>query len=91
MSDHFKTPTRTFYQEVYEQKLTQKGLLITLLEESREEYLQVSLQADSALTRCHEKKSLRNLEEQEDREKGMLSNLLNSDTLKGCSVKVITY
>jgi hypothetical protein len=34
----------------------------------------VSLDADSALTHCHEKKSLRNPEEQEDHKKGTLSN-----------------
>jgi hypothetical protein len=33
------------------------GLRIVLLEESCEEYLQASLQADSALTRCHEKRA----------------------------------
>jgi hypothetical protein len=54
--------------------LYQKRLLIALLEESRKEYLQVSLQVDSALTCHHEKKSLRNPEEQEDRKKGTLSN-----------------
>ncbi len=43
-----------FYKEVYEQKWYWKGLLIGLLEESHKEYLQVSLQADSALTRHHE-------------------------------------
>ncbi len=53
---HIKTPTWNFYKGVYKQKWYQKGLLIALLEESHEEYLQVSLQADSALTRCHEKK-----------------------------------
>jgi hypothetical protein len=42
------------YKEVYEQKWYRKGLLIALLEESREEYLLVSLQADFALTRYHE-------------------------------------
>ncbi len=55
-SRHFVTPMRTFYQEVYKQKWYQKGLLITILEESCKEYLQASLQADSALTRCHEQK-----------------------------------
>ncbi len=53
LSHHFKTPTWNFYQEVYEQKWYRKGLLIALLEESHEEYLQVSLQADSALTHFH--------------------------------------
>jgi hypothetical protein len=43
-----------FYKGVYKQKLYWKGLLIALLEESHEEYLQASLQADSALTRRHE-------------------------------------
>ncbi len=54
-SRHFKTPKWNVYQEVYKQKWYWKGLLITLLEESPKEYLQVSLQADSALTRRHEK------------------------------------
>jgi hypothetical protein len=49
-SHHVKTPTY-FYKEVYKQKWYQKELLIALLEESRKEYLQVSLQADSALMR----------------------------------------
>jgi hypothetical protein len=35
----------------------QKGLLLALLEESREEYLQVSLQADFTLTHPHEQKA----------------------------------
>ncbi len=43
-----------FYKEFYKQKWYQNGLLIALLEESRKEYLQVSLQADSALTLRHE-------------------------------------
>jgi hypothetical protein len=42
-----------FYEEVYEQKWYQKGLHI-VLEEFREEYLQVSLQGYSALTWHHE-------------------------------------
>jgi hypothetical protein len=45
------------YKEIYEQKWYRKGLLFALLEESREEYLQASLQADSALTRHHEKRA----------------------------------
>ncbi len=45
-----------FDEEVYKQKWCQKGLLVALLEESQEEYLQVSLQADSALMRHHEQK-----------------------------------
>ncbi len=55
-SCHFETPTWFFYVEIYKQKWCWKGLLIALLEESREEYLQASLKADSALTCCHEKK-----------------------------------
>jgi hypothetical protein len=55
-SFHIKTPTCILYKELYEQKLYQKGLLIVLLEESHKEYLQVSLQAYSALTHCHEQK-----------------------------------
>ncbi len=54
MPCHIKTPTWNFYQEVYKQKWYQNGLLIALLEESRKEYIQVSLQADSILRRCHE-------------------------------------
>ncbi len=54
-SRHIKTPTWNSYKGVDKQKWYQKGLLIALLEESREEYLQVFLQADSALMRCHEK------------------------------------
>ncbi len=53
-SHHFETPTWNVYQEVNKQKWYQKGLLIALLEELRKEYLQVSLQADSALMRRHE-------------------------------------
>ncbi len=53
-SRHFETPTWNFGQEVYEKKWYQKGLLIALLEESCEEYLQASLQADSALKHRHE-------------------------------------
>ncbi len=55
-SCHIETPTWNSYKEVYEWKWYQKGLLIALLEESHEEYLQVSLQAYSALARCHEQK-----------------------------------
>jgi hypothetical protein len=51
-----------------------KGLLIAFLEESRKEYLQVSLQADSDLTRCHEKKPSGTLKNKDDHEKGMLCN-----------------
>ncbi len=53
-SCHFKTPTWNFYQEVYKQKWYWKGLPVPLLEESHKEYLQVSLQADSTMMRCHE-------------------------------------
>ncbi len=53
-SCQFETPTWNFYQEVYQQKWYRKRILIALLEESREEYLQASLQADSALMRHHE-------------------------------------
>ncbi len=45
-----------------------------LPEESHEEYLQASLQADSALTRRHEQKCLRNPEDQDDRKKRTLSS-----------------
>ncbi len=54
-SRRIKTPTWNFYKGVYKQKWYRKGLLIALLEESCKEYLQVSLQADSALMHCHEK------------------------------------
>ncbi len=54
-SCHIETPTWNFYQEVYKRKWYRNGLLIALLEESREEYIQASLQADSALMRHHEK------------------------------------
>jgi hypothetical protein len=42
-----------FYEGVYKQKWCWKGLFIKL-EEFCEEYLQVSLQADFTLMRCHE-------------------------------------
>ncbi len=45
-----------FNEGVYKQKWCWKGLLIALLEESQEGYLQVSLHADSTLTCCHEQK-----------------------------------
>jgi hypothetical protein len=48
-SHHIETPMCIFYEEVYEQKWYQKGLLIPL-EELRNEYLQVSHQGLSALT-----------------------------------------
>ncbi len=53
---HIETPTWNFYKEMYKQKWYRKGLLIALLEESHKEYLQVSLQVDSALMCCHEQK-----------------------------------
>ncbi len=53
-SRHFETPMRNLYQEVYKRMWYRKGLLIALLEESCKEYLQISLQADSALMRRHE-------------------------------------
>ncbi len=53
-SRHFETPMWNFYQEVYKQKWYWKELLFALLEEPCNEYLQASLQADSALTRGHE-------------------------------------
>jgi hypothetical protein len=55
LSRHIKTPTYILYKEVYRKKWYRKGLLIMLLEESHEEYLQVYLQADSTLTCHHEK------------------------------------
>jgi hypothetical protein len=74
---------RTFYQEVYEKKLYQKGLLIALLEESHEEYyIQVSLQADSALTCCHEKKGSGTLKNKKTAKKGTLSNQRASHPLR---------
>jgi hypothetical protein len=68
-SCHIETPTYILYKEVYKQKWYQKGLLIALLEESHREYLQVSLQAYSTLTHCHEQP-----EDQNDCKKGTLSN-----------------
>jgi hypothetical protein len=65
---------RTIYQEIYEQKLYQIGLLIALLEESREEYLQVSLQADFALTRHHKKNASVTLKNKKTARKGTLNN-----------------
>ncbi len=73
-SRHFKTPTWNFYEEIYEWKWYRKELLIAFLEESREEYLQVSLQADSALTCCHEKRASGTLKNKKTTRKGMLSN-----------------
>ncbi len=55
-SCHIETPTCILYKEVYKQKWYRKGLIIALFEESHKEYLQVSLQAYSALTRHHEQK-----------------------------------
>jgi hypothetical protein len=52
-SCQIKTPASLFYEEVYEQKWCQKGLRI-VLEESHEEYLQVSFQGYSALMWRHE-------------------------------------
>ncbi len=54
MSCHLETPTWNFYKEIYKQRWYQNRLLIALLEKSHEEYLQASLQADSALTHRHE-------------------------------------
>jgi hypothetical protein len=48
-----ETPTYNLYKEVYEQKWYRKELLI-VLKESCKKYLQVFLQADSALMRRHE-------------------------------------
>ncbi len=53
-SHHFETPMWNFHEEIY--KWYQNGLLMALPEESHEEYFQVSLQADSALTCRHEQK-----------------------------------
>jgi hypothetical protein len=61
---------RNFYEEIYEQKLHWKGLIIALLEESREEYLQASLQADSALTHHHEKRASGTLKNKKTARKG---------------------
>ncbi len=52
-SCNIKTPMCIFNEEVYKQKWYQKGLPI-LLEEFRDEYLQVSHQGYSALTWHHE-------------------------------------
>jgi hypothetical protein len=56
--------------EIYKQKWYRKGLLIALLEESRKEYLQASLQADSALTRRHEKRASGTLKNKKTTRKG---------------------
>jgi hypothetical protein len=61
---------RKFYKEIYKQKWYQKGLLIELLEESRKEYLQASLQADSALTCHHEKRTPGTLKNKKTARKG---------------------
>jgi hypothetical protein len=61
---------RNFYMEIYERKWYQKGLLIALLEESPEEYLQASLQADSALTGHHEKRASGTLKNKKTMRKG---------------------
>jgi hypothetical protein len=65
---------RNFYEEIYERKWYRKGILIVLLEESREEHFQVSLQADSALTHCHEKRTSGTLKNKMTTRKGTLSN-----------------
>ncbi len=65
MSDAFLKRHVLSYWDSYEKflqgdlqwKWYWKGLLIALLEESCKEYLQASLQADSALTRRHEKRA----------------------------------
>jgi hypothetical protein len=61
---------RNFYKEIYKKKWYKKGLLIALLEESREEYLQAFLQADSALTRQHEKRASGTLKNKKTTRKG---------------------
>ncbi len=53
LSYQIETPTCIFYKEVYKQKWYRKGLLI-VLEEFRDEYLQVSHQEFSAQTWRHE-------------------------------------
>ncbi len=69
-SRHIKTPMRNFYKEIYKQKWYRNRLLIALLEESCEEYLQASLQADSALTRRHEKRASGTLKNKKTARKG---------------------
>jgi hypothetical protein len=61
---------RNFYEEIYKRKWYRKGLLIALLEESRKEYLQASLQADSTLTRRHEKRASGTLKNKKIAKKG---------------------
>ncbi len=73
-SRQFETPTWNFYKEIYKRKWYWKGLLIPLLEESREEYLQASLQADSALTLHHKKRASGTLKNKKTARKGMLSD-----------------
>ncbi len=79
-SHHIETPIRNFYKEIYKHKWYQKGLLMALLEESREEYLQASLQADSALTRRHEKRASGNLKNKKTTWKGCWAISPNSRT-----------
>ncbi len=69
-SCHIKTSTRNLYEEIYKQKWYPKGLHIALLEESRKEYLQASLQADSALTHRHEKRASGTLKNKKTARKG---------------------
>ncbi len=67
-SCHIETPTWNFYEEFYEQRWYQNGLLIAFLEESRKEYLK-RLCKQTLLWLVVMKKSLRNPEEQADHKK----------------------
>ncbi len=60
-SRHIKTPMWNFYEEIYERRWYQNGLLIAFLEESREEYLKC-LCKQTPLWLVVMRKSLRNPE-----------------------------
>ncbi len=91
MSCHFETRTWNFYKEIYKQKWYWKGLLITLLEESCKEYLQVPLQADSALTHCHEKKASGTLKYKKTAKKGCWAISPNSRASHPLRFKAVGY
>ncbi len=67
-SRHIKTPTWNFYKEIYVQRWYQNGLLITFLEEPRNEYLK-RLCKQTPLWLVVMRKSLRNPEEQANHKK----------------------
>jgi hypothetical protein len=67
-SCHIETPKWNFYEEIYEQRWYQSGLLIALSEESCEEYLKC-LCKQTLLWLAVMSRSLRIPEEQDDRKK----------------------